>query len=262
MTHLLEIHHLEKIYGYSKSEKAVVLKDVSFTMDNGEIVGLIGASGAGKSTIGRILADLETVSRGSILFDGVELATLTGKKRRALAKSIQMIFQDPYASLSSRMTIRQLVEEPLIIQKIEPDRQQRLAIVKEALQHVSLDPEKYLERYPHELSGGERQRVGVARAFVCKPRLIIADEPTSMLDTSLRLELIQLLKSLNETFGIAYIFVTHDIALTKGFCDRLIVLHEGEIVDEGLTDTVIDTPSHPFTKALINALLILENRGE
>ena len=134
------------------------------------------------------------------------------------------------------------------------------ARILELLHLVGLDT-YHLSRYPHELSGGERQRVGVARAFVCKPKLIIADEPTSMLDTSLRLELIQLLKEMNVQYDISYVFVTHDIALTKGFCDRIIVLHEGEIVDEGATEKVIEQPTHPFTQSLINALLLLEGHG-
>lgn len=263
MSTLVKIENLMKIYGHSKSDKVAVLKDVSFSFQEGEIIGLIGASGAGKSTIGKILAGLEVPSKGRVYFEETELMTLKPKERRRFAKHIAMIFQDPYESLSSRMKIYELVEEPLIIQGIEPNKKKRLELVREALTVVSLDPDKYLYRYPHELSGGERQRVGVARAFVCKPKLIIADEPTSMLDTSLRLELIQLLKKMNEQYGISYVFVTHDIALTKGFCDRIIVLHQGEIVEEGPTETVIENPTHPFTKSLIEALLILEqHEGE
>lgn len=259
MNTLVKIEHLMKIYGHSKSDKVAVLKDVSFSFEEGEIIGLIGASGAGKSTIGKILAGLEKPSKGAIYFDGMNLTALKNRERRKFAKHIAMIFQDPYESLSSRMKIYQLIEEPLIIQGIEPNKEKRMELVREALKVVSLDPAKYMDRYPHELSGGERQRVGVARAFVCKPKLIIADEPTSMLDTSLRLELIALLKSMNEQYGISYVFVTHDIALTKGFCDRIIVLHQGEIVDEGSTEEVINAPTHPFTKALIDALVILED---
>ncbi|WP_169818010.1 ABC transporter ATP-binding protein [Caryophanon latum] len=258
MERLVNIQNLMKVYGHHKSEQVAVLKDVSFSFAQGEIIGLIGASGAGKSTIGKILAGLEQPTNGHIDFDGTNLTALPSKERRKFAKHIAMIFQDPYESLSPRMTIEELVEEPLIIQRIEKNKEKRRDMVKEALRVVSLDPEKYMSRYPHELSGGERQRIGVARAFVCKPKLIIADEPTSMLDTSLRLELIQLLKSMNEQYGISYVFVTHDIALTKGFCDRIIVLHEGEIVDIGPTDDVIHAPTHPFTKSLIDALLLLE----
>ena len=247
-----------KVYGHYKSDKVAVLKNVSFSFQQGEIIGLIGASGAGKSTIGKILAGLEQPTKGHVFFEDTDLVGISTKERRTFAKHIAMIFQDPYESLSSRMKIYELIEEPLLIQRIEPNKQKRLELVKEALRVVSLDPEKYMDRYPHELSGGERQRVGVARAFVCKPKLIIADEPTSMLDTSLRLELIQLLKSMNEQYSISYVFVTHDIALTKGFCDRIIVLHQGEIVDIGDTENVIHHPTHPFTKSLIDALLLLE----
>lgn len=263
MSLLLNVDSLRKVYGHSNGEKTTVLEDVSFSLQRGEIIGLIGASGAGKSTVGRILASLEQEDAGTIWFDGSDLTGVTGKKRRIFAKDIQMIFQDPYDSLSSRMRISELVAEPLIIQKSEKDPARRQARVAEALKLVSLDPKKYASRFPHELSGGERQRVGVARALVCRPKLIICDEPTSMLDTSLRLELIELLKDVNQQFGIAYVFITHDIALTKGFCHRLLVLYEGRLVDQGETDSVIEQPEHPFTFQLIEALKKLENtKGE
>ena len=252
---MLDIRHLEK--SYDKQSK--VLKGVSFQMAPSEIIGLIGASGAGKSTVGRILANLEQANGGEVLFEGQDLVKMSKKKRRMMSKDIQMIFQDPYATLSGRMRVKDLIEEALIILKIEPDATKRLAMIKEALTLVSLDADKYLMRYPHELSGGERQRIGIARAIVCNPKLIIADEPTSMLDTSLRLELIALLKDLNQKRGTAFIFITHDIALTQHFCNRLIVLNDGFIVDEGNTNDVINHPTHDFTKRLIHALQILEN---
>jgi len=261
---LLEVKHIKKTFGRTKFHQVEVLKDVSFDLATGEIIGLIGASGAGKSTIGRILAGLETATDGAMFFEGENIFLMKSKQRRALAKQIQMVFQDPYEALSSRMTIKQLVAEPLIIQEIEKgNEEKREQLIREALMNVSLDPDKYLHRFPHELSGGERQRVGLARAFVCKPKLIIADEPTSMLDTSLRLELIELLKKMNEQFGISYLFVTHDIALTKNFCNRLIVLQHGKIVEQGDTDDIIEHPSHPYTQSLIQALHQLETyKGE
>lgn len=255
---MLVIESLEK--SYNKENK--VLQDVSFELARNEIIGLIGASGAGKSTVGRILANLEDADTGSILFEGQQLVKMSAKKRRALSKDIQMIFQDPYSSLSPRMKIRDLIEEALIILKLENNKEKRLELVKESLELVSLDPKKYLDRFPHELSGGERQRVGIARAIVCNPKLIIADEPTSMLDTSLRLELITLLKQLNEKRGTAFIFITHDIALTQNFCNRLIVLNEGRVVDVGRTKDVINNPTHEFTKKLIHALQTLEARED
>ena len=252
---MLAIHNLEKVFG----KDVHVLKDVSFSLEEGEILGVIGASGAGKSTIGRILANLEKPTAGEILFDGQDLAKMSSKKRRQMSQNIQMIFQDPYSTLSSRLKVKDLIEEALIILKIEKDAAKRLTLIQEALELVSLDPMKYLDRFPHELSGGERQRICIARAIVCNPKLIIADEPTSMLDTSLRLELIALLKNLNEKRGTAFLFITHDIALTQHFCDRLIVLNDGEIVDSGETKQVINHPTHAFTKKLIHALQKLES---
>ncbi|MEH6948753.1 ABC transporter ATP-binding protein [Bacillus sp. JJ634] len=258
---LLQVRDLKKTYsrGSSSRKNEPVLKGVSFSVAPGEIIGLIGASGAGKSTIGRIIAGLEKADSGQIMFQGQDLLQMKAKERRQAAQWIQMVFQDPYESLSSRMTIEQLVMEPLMIQKIaQGDAALRKKMVREALAEVSLVLESYMSRYPHELSGGERQRVGLARAFVCQPSLIIADEPTSMLDTSLRFDLLRLMKEMGKCHQISYLFVTHDIALTRGFCDRLIVLDQGEIVEEGKTEDVIDYPQHPFTQSLIEAVLQLE----
>ncbi|MFJ8259055.1 ABC transporter ATP-binding protein [Peribacillus asahii] len=258
---LLQVRDLKKTYsrGSSSKKNEPVLKGVSFSVAPGEIIGLIGASGAGKSTIGRIIAGLEKADSGQIMFQNQDLLQMKAKERRQAAQWIQMVFQDPYESLSSRMTIEQLVMEPLMVQKIaQGDAALRKKMVREALAEVSLVLESYMSRYPHELSGGERQRVGLARAFVCQPSLIIADEPTSMLDTSLRFDLLRLMKEMGKRHQISYLFVTHDIALTRGFCDRLIVLDQGEIVEEGKTEDVIDHPQHPFTQSLIEAVLQLE----
>lgn len=260
-TYLLQAMELRKTYATkgSHTKPQAVLNGVDFSIRENEIIGLVGASGAGKSTIGRIVAGLERPDSGKLFYQGQDLSLLSEKERKKATKSIQMIFQDPYESLSPRMTIAQLVEEPLIIQKLyrhEPKK--RKARIQEALAEVSLPPEKYMGRFPHELSGGERQRVGVARAFVCQPKLIVADEPTSMLDSSLRLELLQLMRELGLKHNIAYLFVTHDLALTQRFCDRLMVLERGEIVETGSPEEVIARPQHPFTQALIGALRELD----
>ena len=257
---LLVVKGLKKTYrsGGSRKQSEPVLQGVSFSLMPGETVGLVGSSGAGKSTIGRIVAGLERADAGQVFLQGKDLLRLKAKERRLSAKSLQMVFQDPYESLSSRMTIEQLVAEPLVIQNVEGDRSKRKKMVQDALTDVALDPEKYMDRYPHQLSGGERQRVGLARAFICRPSLIIADEPTSMLDTSLRLDLLHLMKEMGRHYGVSYLFITHDIALTRGFCDRLIVLDRGEIVESGRTSDIIDHPGHPFTQSLIEALLELE----
>ena len=255
---LLEVKQLTK--SFHQKDKHLVLNGVSFTLYENEIIGLVGASGAGKSTIGKIIAGLESADSGQILYNGLDLLQMKHKQRRQLSKDITMVFQDPYEYLSPTMTIEELIMEPLIIQNIGgKDKEQRKKLVQDALWDVSLNPTLYLSRYAHELSGGERQRVGLARAFVCRPRFIIADEPTSMLDTSLRLELLQLMKEMGQKYHISYLFVTHDLALTRGFCNRLLVLDKGEIVEQGQTDDILHNPEHPFTQSLIEALMQLEH---
>lgn len=259
---LLQVHSLRKTYAIKGSNKfkMTVLDGVSLSIKPNETVGLVGASGAGKSTIGRIIAGLEASDSGQLIYQGKDLQRMSAKERREATSSIQMIFQDPYESLSPRMTIEQLVAEPLVIQKLYAnDPEQRRHAVREALAEVSLSPDRYMQRYPHELSGGERQRVGLARAFITRPKLIVADEPTSMLDTSLRLDLLQLMKELSERHGIAYLFVTHDLALTRGFCDRLLVLDQGKVVETGTPEEITEQPQHPFTQGFIAALLELDS---
>lgn len=252
---LLSVKDLKKSYPLAGGRPQNVLKGVSFHVMPQETVGIVGASGAGKSTIGRIIANLEQADGGSIHYLNRDLARLHRKRRREAGQSISVVFQDPYEFLSPRMKVEQLVAEPLVIRKEHRDKEELRARTHQALTDVSLDPGKYALRYPHELSGGERQRVGLARAFVSRPRLLIADEPTSMLDASLRLDLLACMTELQRKYGTAIIFITHDLALTYRFCDRLIVLDEGEIAEEGTPDRLIDHPRHPFTRSLIDALL-------
>ncbi|WHX30618.1 ATP-binding cassette domain-containing protein [Brevibacillus agri] len=258
---LLQVSGLYKTYEGKSSGKqaAPVINGASFSIQANETVGLVGASGAGKSTIGRIIAGIEQADKGQLIYQGQDLLSMKPKARREATRSIQMIFQDPYESLSARMTIAQLIAEPLVIARLyKNDPARRTELVREALQEVALPPERYMHRYAHELSGGERQRVGLARAFVTRPQLIVADEPTSMLDTSLRLDLLRLMRELSLRHGIAYLFITHDLALTRGFCDRLLVLDQGQIVETGTPEEVTENPQHPFTLRLIGAVRELD----
>ncbi|MGV3138975.1 ABC transporter ATP-binding protein [Brevibacillus agri] len=258
---LLQVSRLYKTYEGKSSGKqaAPVINGASFSIQANETVGLVGSSGAGKSTIGRIIAGIEQADKGQLIYQGQDLLSMKPKARREATRSIQMIFQDPYESLSARMTIAQLIAEPLVIARLyKNDPARRTELVREALQEVALPPERYMHRYAHELSGGERQRVGLARAFVTRPQLIVADEPTSMLDTSLRLDLLRLMRELSLRHGIAYLFITHDLALTRGFCDRLLVLDQGQIVETGTPEEVTENPQHPFTLRLIGAVRELD----
>ncbi|ELK41738.1 ABC transporter ATP-binding protein [Brevibacillus agri] len=258
---LLQVSGLYKTYEGKSSGKqaAPVINGASFSIQANETVGLVGSSGAGKSTIGRIIAGIEQADKGQLIYQGQDLLSMKPKARREATRSIQMIFQDPYESLSARMTIAQLIAEPLVIARLyKNDPARRTELVREALQEVALPPERYMHRYAHELSGGERQRVGLARAFVTRPQLIVADEPTSMLDTSLRLDLLRLMRELSLRHGIAYLFITHDLALTRGFCDRLLVLDQGQIVETGTPEEVAENPQHPFTLRLIGAVRELD----
>jgi ABC-type glutathione transport system ATPase component len=263
-SNILYAQDLQKSYPVSGggSHHNIVLNGVDLFVGENETVGLVGSSGAGKSTIARVIAGLEQPDQGRLFYKGQDLLRMNKKERRMAMGSIQMVFQDPYESLSHRLTVEELVSEPLVIQKRSAkDRLKRQRLVKEALTEVSLTPpEQYLGRYPHELSGGERQRVGLARAFICRPSLIIADEPVSMLDVSLRQGLLQLMKNIRERHQISYLFITHDLGLTPDFCDRLLVLHQGRIVEEGAPYELIKKPENPYTQLLVESLRELNRK--
>lgn len=230
-----------------------VLNDINFTISKREIVGLIGSSGVGKSTIAKLVVGLLNPDSGDIIFDGEIISKIPSSKRRKISKYLHLIFQDPYDSMPPHMNISQIVQEPLMIHRLGT-KYERDRWTREVLEKVSLVPSSnFINRYPHELSGGERQRVALARALILKPKLIIADEPTTMLDAPLRLELLDLLKSFRDNYGISILYITHDISLASTLCDRLLVLHEGKIVDEGQTWELISHPNHYFSSMLINA---------
>ena len=231
---------------------------VSLTVARGETLGLVGESGSGKSTLCRTVLQLLEPTSGSVRFEGREIAGLSRRQMRPLRRQMQMIFQDPFASLNPRKRVGEIVGDPLKLQGVASGGELRNQ-VQELLERVGLSSEHY-NRFPHEFSGGQRQRIGIARALALKPKLIVADEPVSALDVSIQAQIINLLDDLQDEFGLTYLFVAHDIGVVRHVSDRIAVMHEGKIVEEGTADQVCERPSHPYTKTLLAAVPIPDPR--
>ncbi|MDP2900316.1 MAG: ABC transporter ATP-binding protein [Candidatus Bathyarchaeota archaeon] len=228
---------------------------VSFSIPRGEIFGIVGESGSGKTTTGRAILRLEEPTSGSVTFEGTDIVKLDKGEMKKLRREMQLIFQDPFESLNPKMTIYEAVVEPLEIHGIGKSDEERRGLVSAALEEVQLiPPEDFLFRYPHELSGGQRQRVAIARALILRPKFIVADEPVSMLDVSIRTEVLNLMLDLQEKLGLTYLFITHDLAIARYMSSSVGVMYLGRIIEFGEVSDVLDDPDHPYTQALMAAV--------
>lgn len=258
---LVEVKHLKQYFG-TKKNVVKAIDDISFDIYEGETFGLVGESGSGKSTTGRALLRLYQPTDGEILFEGKDIATLTkGKELLEFRKEAQMIFQDPYASLDSRMKVRDIIAEGIDIHHLASTKEERNQMVDELLETVGLNRE-HANRYPHEFSGGQRQRIGIARALALNPKFIVCDEAISALDVSIQAQIVNLLKKLQKEKGLTYLFIAHDLSMVKYISDRIAVMYRGRIVEMGSAECVYTNPQHAYTKSLLSAIPLPDPREE
>lgn len=258
---LVEVKHLKQYFG-TKKNLVKAIDDISFDIYEGETFGLVGESGSGKSTTGRALLRLYQPTDGEILFEGKDIATLTkGKELLEFRKEAQMIFQDPYASLDSRMKVRDIIAEGIDIHHLAATKEERNQMVDELLETVGLNRE-HANRYPHEFSGGQRQRIGIARARALNPKFIVCDEAISALDVSIQAQIVNLLKKLQKEKGLTYLFIAHDLSMVKYISDRIAVMYRGRIVEMGSAECVYTNPQHAYTKSLLSAIPLPDPREE
>jgi ABC-type glutathione transport system ATPase component len=258
MAALLAAHHLTKAYPQSGGSAALVVDDVSFTLERGSTLGLVGESGSVKSTIARMILGLTPPTSGSVTFDGEAIEKASGSAMRQLRRRMQPVFQDPYAALNPRMRVRQILAEPYLIHKPENVRGKTAlrAATSELLSTVGLDASA-LERFPHEFSGGQRQRINIARALALRPEVLILDEPVSALDVSVGAQVINLLRSLQREFSLTYLFITHSMPLVRYLATEIAVLRGGQLLEMGPTQQVVESPAHPYTRSLMAATPVL-----
>lgn len=249
---LIEVRNLKQYYHQDHTVVKAV-DDVSFTVQAGETFGLVGESGSGKSTIGRAIVNLYQPTDGQILYQGKPLSDLSKGERLDYNKDVQMIFQDPYASLNPRMKVQDIVAEGMEVHGLVASKSERDAKVAELLASVGLSPEHAL-RYPHEFSGGQRQRIGIARALAVEPKFIVCDEPISALDVSIQAQIINLLQGLQEERGLTYLFIAHNLAMVKYFSDRIGMMYRGRMVELAPAEVLYEQPLHPYTRSLLSAI--------
>src|SRR6201993_1247813 len=267
MTALIEVRDLVKHFPikrgliFQRQIGAVKAVDgVSFDVEQGETLGLVGETGCGKSTTARLLCRLMDPTSGTITFDGRDIGTLKSDELKALHRDMQMVFQDPYSSLNPRKTVGSIIADPYIIHGLYKGAGERKRKVQDLMDRVGLNPEHY-NRYPHEFSGGQRQRIGVARAIALEPKLLVADEPVSALDVSIQAQVLNLLRELQRDMGLTLIFIAHDLSVVRHMCDRVAVMYLGKIVEMASSDVLYATPRHPYTGALLSAVPVPDPSG-
>ena len=257
---LLRVENVVKHFAAGRGDSVKAVDGVSFDIHNGETVGLVGESGCGKSTLGRLITQLIPVSSGQVIFDGVDLTQLHGEKLRQQRKHLQMIFQDPFASLDPRMTVGDIIAEPLVNFRVIRGAQKD-ARIQELLRVVGLNP-YFNNRYPHEFSGGQRQRIGIARALALNPKLIVCDEPVSALDVSIQAQIINLLEDLQREFKLTYLFIAHDLSVVRHISDRVMVMYLGKLCEIAPSEDLYHSQDHPYTKALLSSIPVPDPRVE
>ena len=251
---LADVKNLKKYFPTSEKGKVVkAVDDISFQIFKGETLGVVGESGCGKSTTGRLVLRLLEPTSGTVTFKGQDMSSLKKKDLRAMRKQMQIIFQDPYASLDPRKTVFQILAEPYQIHHPEMSREEIYSQVTRLIDCVGLRPE-HIYRYPHEFSGGQRQRVGIARAIALNPEFVVCDEPVSALDVSIQAQVINLMQDIKKEFNLTYMFISHDLRIIKHFCDRVMVMYLGNIVELGTREAIYEKRRHPYTKALLSAI--------
>jgi oligopeptide/dipeptide ABC transporter ATP-binding protein len=259
---ILEVRNLKKYFDTPKG-KLHAVDDVSFAIEKGKTLGIVGESGCGKSTTGRVILRLIDATDGEIYFEGKNIRELTAARMRALRKEMQIIFQDPFSSLDPRMTVSEIIEEPIKLNKLIRDTKARFERVLELMDLVGLS-RRLMNTYPHELDGGRRQRIGIARALALDTKFIVCDEPVSALDVSIQAQILNLLKNLQKKLGLTYIFITHDLSVVNHFSDDVAVMYLGKLVEKAPAEELFSNPVHPYTQALLSAIPrpSLDNRGK
>lgn len=250
--HILEVRHLKKYFKTSKGMLHAV-DDISFTLERGKTLGLVGESGCGKSTTGRSILRLIEPTAGEVIFDGKDITKLSHGAMRRMRKDMQIIFQDPFSSLDPKKTVNQIIAEPIRENRILTNKHDIENRVLELMETVGL-AERLINSYPHELDGGRRQRIGIARALAMEPKLVVCDEPVSALDVSIQAQILNLLKELQQKMGLTYIFITHDLSVVNHFSDEIAVMYLGSIVEKASSEELFTNPIHPYTKALLSAI--------